>query len=138
MAFINWDNSYSVKIPQMDEEHQKLIDILNDLYTRIRSGIDDHLFQITIDDLIDYTRFHFINEEELMREGEYPELEKHLKMHEGFTKQVIQFQNDFYVNKITPSAKAMEFLWNWLLNHILTEDKKYGEFLTNRTKVMSN
>ena len=74
-----------------------------------------------------------------MEEIGYPELEKHKRLHVAFTDEANQFHDKFYSGQSIPTEQLMEFLWNWLLDHIMSADKKYGlYYIENHQKVGQN
>ena len=80
-----------------------------------------------INELISYTGTHFADEEKLLNEINFPDLDEHKKLHSFFTHRIEQFRKDYSSGDLELSTHIMEFLWGWLLEHILMADKKYGE-----------
>ncbi len=130
MPFITWDDCYSVHIPEMDEEHKIIIKIINQLDDVIKDGKDQYVIGDIINQLIEYTITHFSNEEKLMAGFGFPELEKHKRIHSSLCEQARIFLNEYNSGKSISAEKLMKFLWEWLLDHIMGDDKKYGQFYT--------
>ena len=124
-----WSDTYSVKIGIIDMQHKNLVNMINDLHQAMmtRTG-KEHLGKI-LSNLIKYTQAHFKTEEGIMESHQYPEYENHKLMHERLTKTVLDFQGKFRRNEIGLTIEVMDFLKNWLSNHILGVDKKYAPFL---------
>lgn len=132
MALLNWDNNYSVGVGAMDDEHKKLLAIMNNLYDSMKAGKSKEVLDQVFQDLIDYTKFHFSDEEALMKQVNYPGLNEQLIQHKELTNKVLEYQNKFKTGALFVSIEVMDFLKNWLINHILRSDKKYGEFINKK------
>ena len=128
--FIQWNSSYLVGHKLVDFDHMTLVNITNELFHRVNQGFSDEEIAQTIKCLIDYVEKHFEREEELFRNSEYPDVDKHLAMHEDITKTVKDIATIYQTN---PSAininEVLEFLKKWLTNHIMKADQGYAEYL---------
>jgi hemerythrin-like metal-binding protein len=128
MDLITWEDKLSVNIHDMDQEHQQLIGLINELHNAMRQGQGKLVISSTLENLIQYTQTHFGHEEQLMQEIGYPDLIDHKKEHTALTKQVIDLQTRHDQGERVLTIEIMQFLKNWLTHHILNTDKKYGEF----------
>jgi hemerythrin-like metal-binding protein len=128
---INWSRSYSVGVSQMDKEHQRLIDIINNLYSAMRSGRSKDAIGSILDELIDYTKTHFAHEEKLMKESNYDGFDEQKRSHEALIAQVVEIQGKFRVGTAL-GQEVMNFLKSWLINHIQGLDKKYGPAMNKK------
>ena len=122
---IVWSSSYSVKVSQMDKEHQRLIDIINDLYAAMRSGRSKEAIGSILDELVAYTKTHFAHEEQLMQQSDYSGYAEQKRAHEALVAQLNEIL-DKYRNGTALGQEIMNFLKNWLINHIQGLDKQYG------------
>ncbi len=129
---IKWDNSFSVSVVEMDQQHQKLVSLINELDDAMRQGKGKDVAAKIITGLVSYTRTHFGNEERLLTQHGYPELDTQKKEHADFVSKVTQFQNDFNSGKMGLTIQIMNFMSNWLQHHIKVEDRKYGGFLNSK------
>jgi len=125
MPIINWDDKFSVSNDTIDKEHKKLVQLINDLFDSMRGGKSREILSEILKELIDYTDYHFTDEERIMKEIGYTELPAHMKIHESFVKKVVDFQKDFESGNVYISLEIINFLKDWILDHILKEDKKY-------------
>lgn len=130
--YIAWQNIFSVNIKEIDEQHKKLIDIINELYDSMKIGKGKEILENTLDKMIKYAQTHFTKEEEYMTDYKYPEYKAHKGEHKKFVKKVLTFQKDFKGDKLALSSDVMEFLRNWLINHIMETDKKYAPFFNEK------
>lgn len=129
MPFMTWDNTWSVNVKKIDAQHQKLFDLINTLYDAMKEGRAKDILSKVLADLVDYTVFHFETEEKLFREHGYPEYTQHRKAHEELTKQVREIKGRFDRGETTVSIELLNFLNNWLSNHIYETDRRYSSFL---------
>lgn len=128
MALINWNESFSVKISDIDRQHQKLIDMINDLSEAMKDGRGKEVQEKIIKGLLGYTISHFQNEQKYFKLYNYPDADAHIKEHDMFVQKVKDFQQGFKEGKLSLSLDLMRFLSDWLRNHIQGTDKKYTEF----------
>jgi hemerythrin-like metal-binding protein len=129
MALLTWNSKYSVGVQAMDSQHTQLFDMVNDLHAAMMQGKAQSVTGPLLRKLADYTQRHFTAEEALMASKSYPELTKHKAEHVALTKQVSDFVGRFEKGENTLSLHLMNFLRDWLMNHIQKEDQKYGVFL---------
>ncbi len=129
MALITWQDSYSVKIRKFDDEHKKLIALINQLHDAMRIGRGGQVIGTVLQSLIDYTASHFASEEAMMKLHAYPDYERHKKEHNLLVMKVLDIQKEIKSGKAPLSHEIMFFLKQWLQTHIQGEDKKYGPFL---------
>ena len=128
MALFNWSDNYSVSVAEMDSQHKKLLDILNELYEAMNQRKGNEILNKVLTDLINYTRMHFAAEERYMQTHNYPGYNDQKKEHDFFIEKIKGFQSDLNAGKLTLSIEISTFLKNWLVNHISVVDKKYGSF----------
>lgn len=132
MAFITWSDKYSVGIKDIDEQHQKLLDILNELHEAMKSGKGKDIIHSTVGKLIDYTVYHFTLEEKLMSKYSYPEYKKHKDAHQQFVDKIKEYQISIS-NGTTPiTIELIGFLRDWVLKHVSGMDKNYSPFLISK------
>jgi hemerythrin len=132
MALFIWKDEYSVNIKQIDEQHKKLVAILNELHSAMLTGKATDSLGIILDELLDYTKYHFKTEEDLMKEHNYTHYTIHKDNHDEFVTKILQFYDEFKSGKKAISIDLMFFLRDWLINHINGTDKMYSQFFNNR------
>ena len=130
VTFIQWNDSYKVGHKIVDFDHMTLVNITNELFLRVDRGFSDEEIAQTISLLIDYVERHFEREENLFKESDYPDVDKHLAMHDDIKKTV---KDIAAIYKSKPDAininEVLEFLKKWLLNHIMKADQGYIQYL---------
>ncbi len=132
MALVEWNDSLSVGIHVIDEEHKKLVSMLNELYDGMRAGKGKETLGGILDRLVAYTAAHFKHEEAFFEQTNYPEGETHKKQHEDLTAQVLDIQKRFKTGAAgVLSLEVMNFLRKWLVEHIQGSDQKYTQHLVS-------
>jgi hemerythrin len=122
---IQWDGSLALHIREIDEQHQKLIGLINDLHAAMLKGASKDALGPLLGALIDYTEYHFTAEEKLMADYGYIGTPMHKLEHASFVKKIRAFKAEFAAGKTRISHDLMTFLSDWLTKHILVNDKKY-------------
>jgi hemerythrin len=129
MALIEWNDSLSVNIAEIDQQHQKLVAMINHMNDAMRQGKGKESLGKIINGLVAYAGTHFRTEEKYFEQFGYPDASQHIKEHQAFTQKAVAFKSDFEAGKLTLSTQVMMFLSDWLQKHIRGVDKKYGPFL---------
>lgn len=132
MALISWSDSLSVKVKQFDDQHKKLVDMVNQLFDAMKAGKGNQVMGDILKSLIQYTQTHFAAEERIMKQYGYPDFEAHKKEHNALVMQVLDLQKQFQEGKAVLTQNVMTFLRDWLSKHIQGEDKKYGVYLNGK------
>ena len=129
---MKWNDIFSVKYDKIDEQHQELIDIINDLalYIDEKDTEFSHLLDL-VSKLDNYVAEHFKFEESLMKEYSYPDMENHVIQHNNLRSKMENL-NIFSVDNTMEFYKnLLEELINWLSHHIMMTDKKLGQYLSS-------
>ena len=132
MALFEWKDTYSVKVGVFDKQHRILIDTLNELHEAMLARKSDAILSEIIKTLINYTNFHFSFEENYMKNYNYPGYADQKKSHDNFVARVKDFQQQLAEGKLMLSMEIMNFLKDWLKNHIMVTDKKYSSFFNEK------
>lgn len=128
---IVWEDSWSVGIKDIDDDHKKLVLLIQKLFGALISAQGAEYVKTIFFELIDYTRYHFEREEEIFKKYNYGELEHHKQLHQDLIQQVLDISKELLSKGETEqvSDEFFEFLKRWLVNHILEEDLKFKTFL---------
>jgi len=130
MKTIKWNLDLAVGIEEIDAEHQQLIKQLNDLLAACFAGQGPAVLGKTLCELQKYTREHFAHEEDIMHKNGFPGLQEHRNLHAELVSELDDLIEQFEVGADHElSNKTMQFLEDWLLHHILIEDKKIGRYM---------
>ena len=130
--FIEWKDEYSVGIDSIDQQHKKLLNLINQLQTAVDYSTGDEFEREALDELVDYTKTHFVYEEGLMKDNDYPGFEPHKAQHEKMFKKVEEVLAEYEKDHDTAMSNAAEYLKGWLINHINGTDKEYSSYLIGK------
>jgi hemerythrin len=130
--FVEWKDSYSVGIDSIDQQHQRLLNLINQLQTAVDYSTGEQFEREALDELVDYTKTHFIYEEGLMRDNDYPDFESHKAQHEKMFNKVHEVLAEYEKDHDTAMSNAAEYLRSWLINHINGTDKEYSSYLIGK------
>ena len=127
MAFIQWDDSFSVNVREIDQQHQKLVGMLNDFEERLRQD-PNQAFQALLDSLVEYTQYHFSTEEKYFEKFSYSDARAHIEEHRKFVEKVLDVRSSFIKHgKLILFFEITSFLKDWLTTHIKGSDKAYAK-----------
>jgi hemerythrin len=132
MPNIIWNDSYSVGVRSLDEQHKRLVAMSNQLHEAMSAGKGREVVEPVLKEMFDYTRLHFTTEEKLLEKYNYPGLSDQKREHEAFIKKVAEMQTDLKVRNLTLSIEVSHFLRSWITNHIMGIDKQYTLFLNSK------
>jgi len=130
--FVEWKDDYSVGIDSIDQQHKKLLNLINQLQTAVDYSTGEQFEREALDELVDYTKTHFSYEEGLMRDNDYPDFEPHKAQHEKMFAKVEEVLAEYEQDQDTAMANAAEYLKDWLINHINGTDKEYSSYLIGK------
>jgi len=126
VALLNWSTKYSVGVQSMDTQHKVLFGMLNDLHEAMMKGQAQNVSDPLLRKLVSYTHDHFSAEEAMMASTGYQGIAQHRIEHRDLIKQVDEFASRCERGESNLNLQLLNFLRNWLTNHIQQEDQKYG------------
>lgn len=129
MTFMAWDTSLETRIPHIDQQHQKLVAMINDLDHSVQDGTGGLLISYVLQELIRYVKEHFEDEEQLMMRYNFPELGSHRKEHDLFVEQLKHIHAEFQDGDAL-SRSVLDFLKDWLVLHIKGTDQAYAVYIS--------
>lgn len=132
MPIMSWTDTYSTGIAEVDQQHKKLIDLINALHDAMAKGQAKSVLGKILGELVNYCASHFAMEERLFDQYGYPEAADHKDKHQKMASKVLALQAQFDQGKATITLDVMDFLQQWLDKHILGTDKKYAPFLISK------
>ena len=132
MGFMAWTDSLSVSVMEIDNQHKRLIDLINNLYDAMKMGKGKDVLSVTLDELAAYSVEHFSAEERYMRKYSYDRYTAHKTEHDAFIQKVTEFKQGFEAGKALLSIEVMNFLRDWTVNHIAEVDTRFGAFLNTK------
>lgn len=133
MPLMVWKEEYETGVKLFDDQHKNLVNMLNNLLDAMKAGKGKDVLDKVLTGLIEYTVYHFKAEEDNFKKYAYAQAltDFHKKEHDNLTQQVVDFKKRFDGGEMI-SIELMNFLKDWLINHILVTDKKYGPYLNSK------
>lgn len=135
MESFEWKDRFSVNVDEMDNHHKKLMGYFAELQCELESDKATQKVGEILNALIEYSNFHFVEEERLMRAVNHRELAAQINQHAYFINEVKEMSRQFSLQTL-PSRSVLGFLRDWFINHIMSEDSKYGA-LMNKEKELT-
>ena len=127
MPIIEWDSDrFSVKNKEMDDQHQRWTGIINKLHESLINSLGLETLGKVFQDVLDYTAYHFDEEEKLLEEMNYPHIYDHKVIHENFKNKMNKLKDEFMSGGIILRTEIRSILKNWLEDHIRREDQRYS------------
>ncbi len=132
MTIAYWHEEYCTGNPLVDQQHQNLFKIVNSLHDAMMQGKGKQRLKETLDELIKYTVEHFVTEEKLMLQYNYPYYRDHKRKHDELTAQVSNLAAEFDEGNLLLNAEVLHFLNEWLIHHIKGEDLAMINFIRKK------
>ena len=134
VRLMRWLDLYSIGIEKVDRQHENLTDLLNCLNEAWRTGKGQDVLLFRLDQFLDAVGAHFRDEEQLMLEKHYPDLDLHKAEHDFLLEQVLQFRTQFAASEAELTESMLDFFRDWLRDHILISDRRLGRFVRGEAK----
>lgn len=132
MAIIKWQETFNTGIARFDNEHKRIVELIDDLYDAVKSEKSDVDLRDLIDELVSYSHYHFTNEEEYMKMHKYPDIKEQVREHVRFNKKMKELQDKLQDDTPGLAREIYTFLRQWFQGHILNVDSKYGTFFKEK------
>lgn len=132
MSLMAWNDSFATHVGEVDSHHNKLIDLINEIYRGIMLEKDKVVVDSSLDELVDFTVMHFGYEESLFDKYGYEDAVSHKQKHKELLGQVGGFVTRYKEGDTEISHELLSFLKNWLTKHILGVDQKYAAYLITK------
>ena len=132
---LQWKASYNIGIKEIDDQHQELFRIFNELVMVKKEGAGEDAFFFTLNALVKYAETHFETEERHMKDHLFPELEEHHRIHDDFILKVFNLRSRQQEKKAAIGTEIIDFIRNWLHDHVIyIEDRKFQNFLNRKAR----
>lgn len=132
MAVIEWNDGLSVGIQAIDDDHKKLVELINELYEALERGVQEDALERVFNNLERYIKYHFAREEELMLQHRFSETESHTRQHKQFIKDIERLKTSVLTSSsMSVAEEVISYLANWLIQHIVSEDAKLASLTSH-------
>ena len=135
MPHILWQKNYEVGIPPIDEQHQRLVEMISRLEDSLDEKVGDLGGPIVgqiLKELVEYARYHFKFEEEFLAQMKYSQVADHHRHHQRLLGEIREKLLELRAGGELTKIDMVLFLKHWLVDHILAEDKKFGQELRRK------
>jgi hemerythrin len=136
LRIVFWENKYATGIEVIDTQHKKLIDITNELYRAClsRSRTLDAVFKESMSRMVEYVRYHFTEEQELLQRIGYPKALEHKRQHDTLIKQILEAAKDYDSGKKFVPNTFVRTLRDWVFGHIAVSDKIFSDYINEQKR----
>ncbi|MBA4256386.1 MAG: hemerythrin [Polaromonas sp.] len=124
MAYFEWASDMEIDQGPIDQDHRKLVDLVNTLHTVTSEGRGQQIVDRVLGELISYTADHLRREEKLMESLKFPNLANHKVGHDAFLASIHDLKKKYDAGSITVAAQLSTVLRDWLSLHIRRSDKE--------------
>ncbi|MDX9689167.1 MAG: hypothetical protein EOM37_07195 [Proteobacteria bacterium] len=133
MPLIHWKSDMKLGIPIIDEEHERLVLLINRLYGAAQDGDKPSVVQSVFDEMKGYADCHFEHEVKLFSLTDYPDKLAHIREHAELSERIVALESVVRQNDMEKAgSELMHFLLDWLIKHTQDSDAKYVPYLINK------
>jgi hemerythrin len=126
MAFLQWSEKYSVNVGEIDGQHRALIEMINSLHEALLARKGREAQQTIVNKMVEYAHSHFQTEEKYMQQFHFIGYQAHKFEHDHFKKKALELKERLETTGFVLTLEILNFLKDWLQNHILVSDKTYA------------
>ena len=126
---VKWSKRYAVGIPVVDDQHKEFFRLIGELSDAVLKNeeLDCRYLMARLEV---YSLYHFTSEEHLMQKYQYPDIDKQIREHKIFRARILSLKEKCNESgELEAHKMLLEFLENWLKNHIIEMDRKYAPYL---------
>ena len=125
MPLIQWSEDLAIGFDLIDKQHKVLVDMINELYDAMMEIKGQEALRKVVNRMVEYATIHFMVEEKWMSEFNFEGFAEHKKIHEDFTQKAVDLKTQLSEEGFVLSLEVLNFLRDWLINHIKGTDRKY-------------
>jgi len=132
MPIVQWKDEYIINVEEIDIQHQKMVELVNNLHSSVEARIDKSELESLLIELVDYTRMHFSTEEKFMKKNADPSLKLHQEEHRSLLKHLDQLVAAVANGQRPTFFSDYDLSSDWMIAHISEHDKKMGGYLNSK------
>ena len=136
VAIVTWDEKYATGVVLIDNQHKELIELINQLHNACLAGGETvgTTFKEAMSRMVEYVRFHFGTEQELLQRIKFPDIHNHKKQHAALIKSILEAAKDYSNGKKYVPNTFVRTLKDWVLGHIAVYDKAYALYVADQRR----
>jgi hemerythrin-like metal-binding protein len=131
-AFFPWGPEMDMPLELFNEQHKRLVQMVNDLYKALLHGRGNEEVLVVIDALLNYTQYHFGAEEKNFEAYKFPGADNHCIIHQNFIQQIMHLRDQYFQGKKTVALQTLRLARSWLFEHIMVCDREYISFFEGK------
>ncbi len=120
--YIHWKKEFETGQPLIDAEHRILVMLFRKLDVAIKTKETEASLNRIVLEVGKFVEFHFVSEENIMYETNYPGIEGHKALHMKLLKEFNAMLMKLTKHREFPDD-ILYFLSDWLYNHIANHDQ---------------
>ncbi len=128
MPLMEWTDDLNVGFELIDKQHRVLLDMINELYDALMEIRGQEALKKIVNRMVEYAAIHFMTEEKHMVEFGYEDYKNHKAIHDGFSSKAVDLKNKLSEEGFVLSLDVLNFLRDWLIEHIKGTDRLYIPF----------
>ncbi len=132
MAIMIWNETYSVGVQELDDQHKVLIHMINEMHYAMNNDKGQEAISSIVEQMYEYMDVHFTTEEGYMEQSGYPGLLTHQQKHEEFRSKARDLRERVAAEEFVLSFEIVQFLSDWLQRHIMVTDMKYTSLFAEK------
>ena len=142
LEWIPWDKKYEMGISMLDSQNKELVNLCNafraEIMKRTRGDGPDWrvALGIALKGAVKYTKGHFVAQERMMQQIDYPKFQQHKRYHQEFVDMVAATLESFPKATMQTAFEFSGNLREWIISHIAHDDQEFAKYFfdPNRKK----
>jgi hemerythrin len=130
-SIVEWNDRYAIGIQQIDDQHKVLLRLINNLYLDCFNEDEgaNKRFALAVYGLVNYIKYHFAGEEQILSRIKYPDYAAHKRQHDEFIRELLEQIEEFERLRTVSPKNFVRYIRDWLVTHITLIDKKYVTYI---------
>jgi len=131
-----WEDRYATGVEEVDEQHQRLVVLTNELYEACLTGNEEKeaMFKTAMSRMVDYVREHFAAELVILERINYPRFQEHKQQHATLVQNILEAVKEHDEGKPFVPNNFVRTLKDWVFGHIAIYDRLYADYVVDQKK----